>query len=235
MNNPSKYLKTVLLGLAMVIVTAIAAVADPINLQANTSGVFTAGSSGGAIGSGGSSITATTGGTSSTITFTSTTPQINVAIDPGQASNITLGVFTVTSNSGLALPSGPNFGGANFSLTVSFTVPSGVTAQTFTGTLTGRIITTASSAEIQWSSPTVLTFASSAGPIRITIEPTTAINPPVGSGGANAPSDIRARIQLEVTPTPPPNPIPEPATLILMGSGLFGLAAARKRKGQKAE
>jgi hypothetical protein len=224
MNNPKRYLRLWIAGLAVLILCATSALADPITLRANTTGSFGAGSSGATVGDSGTSLTATAGGTSAKITFTSTTPQINVGLNPGEVTNITLGVFKVDSNSGLPLPSGPNFGGATFQLTITFTLPGDVTPQTFTGNLTGRIVQTASSTEIQWTSPLTLTFNSpTAGVIRLTIEPTTTINPPP-VGGGNPGSEIRARIELG-----PGAAIPEPATLILLGSGLAGLAAAGRK------
>lgn len=226
------FLSGVLTCLAVFLV-AVVVKADPITLQANTSGSFTSGSSGATVSNGGASITATSGSSSSTVTFSSTKPQIDVALEPGQSSNITLGVFSVTSNSMQALNQGPSFGGASFSLTVTFTVPGDAGAGTFQGNLTGRIIQTASTAEIQWTTPTVLTFTSASGAtFSITIEQTTAINPPILSGGSNAPSDIRARITLVTGPT---GTVPEPATLVLLGSGLFGIAAAARRKKAGAE
>ncbi len=214
--------------IAFLMAGAATVFADPIVLRANTSGSFAAGSSGATVGGGGSSITATAGGTTSTINFSSVTNQINVALNPGEVSNITLGVFNVTSNSRLPLTDGPSFGGSSLKLTVSFTVPGDVGAGVFTGNLTGRIIETASSTEIQWTSPLTLTFTSATGAtFTLTIEPTTTINPPLTGGISNPPSQIRAKITVVKGPSPD---VPEPATMVLLGSGLFGLAAFARRK-----
>jgi hypothetical protein len=202
--------------------------ADPITLQANTSGIFNPGSSGATVGGGGGTITATAGGTSSTITFNTVPNQVSVAINPGEVTNVTLGVFSVTSNSRLPLAQGPNFSGAQFTLTVSFTVPSGAGSQQFNGNLTGQIIETASSTVIQWTSPLTLTFTSANGTVfQLTIESITTINPPLTGGVSNPPSQIRARLTVLTGPT---GEIPEPGTLLLLSSGLFGLAAVARRK-----
>jgi hypothetical protein len=225
MNNPRRHLMLWITGLAALTLCATSALADPITLQANTTGAFGAGSSGATVSNGNTTLTATAGGTSSTINFPANSAQFRVALNPGEVTNITLGTFETTSNSTLPLLSGPNFTGATFTLTITFTVPGDLAPQTFNANLRGQIIQTASSAQVQWTSPTTLTFVSpTVGTIRLTIEPTTDINPP-GAGGANPPSEIRARIELVQGTVV----IPEPATLILLGSGLAGLAAAGRK------
>jgi hypothetical protein len=231
MNNPKTSFRMLLPVLCVLVLSAISTFADPIQLTANTAGVFTAGSSGATVSNGGRTISSTNSAGTSTITFSSTTPQLNVAVNSGEGSNITLGVFNVSSTAASG-SSGPGFGGANFALTVSFTVPSGVAPQTFNGTLTGSINQTASGAVVQWTSPTTLTFNTPNGSvITLNVESFTTINPPGAAGAANPPSEIRGRISVTA-----PAPIPEPATLVLMGSGLAGLAAvARRRRAGKAE
>ncbi len=216
-------LRAVMQTAVALMVLAVAAMADPITLQANTTATFT----------GVDSVVTTTSGTvqvttatigASKLRFESQLPQISVALNPGEASNITLGVLRVES-SGLT-----SLSGVRLSVNVLFTVPDGNSSQAFTGNLTGTVNTTASGAEIQWGSPLTLSFASSNGAVwKVTIEPTTAINPP-SIDGSNTPSQIRARIAVTQGPA---GEVPEPATLLLLGSGIVAIGRQIRRRGAK--
>ena len=209
--------------ISILTISAVSVLADPINLQANTTATFGAGSSGAVVNGSGCTapcITATNASGTSTITYSAAAPQINVTLNPGEISNVTLGVLTSTSTATAALGSGPSFSGATIQLTVTFTVPGGLSPQTFSGVLTGTVISTASGSIVQWTSPTTLTFNSpTAGTITLTIESFTPISAPSNPN----PNRIRATISV----TGPV--IPEPSTLFLLGGGLFGLAAATRK------
>lgn len=210
--------------ISVLTISAASVLADPINLQANVGATFGAGSSGAVVNGGGCAapcITATNASGTSTISFSSALPEINVTINPGEFSNVTLGVITSTSTAPLPLGSGPSFSGATITLTVSFTVPGGIAPQSFSGVLTGTVVSTASGAIIQWTSPTTLTFnAPGGGTITLTIESFTPVNAPTD----NNPNRIRDTISVTGGPA-----IPEPGTLFLLGGGLFGLAAAARK------
>lgn len=205
--NPQRLIFTLLITTALALTQAARSQAGLLSViaQASTSGIFSAGLSGAAIGDNGASITATaTDSSTSTIRFSSLASQINVTLNPDDSTDVQLGELLVTSNSNLPLTQAPNFGGARFAVTVNFTSPSGTTAQTFSGVLTGRIAASSAAAEIQWLSPLSHTFMTGSGEqLKLTIEPTTFLNqaPTSVTGNLNVP--IKAQLLLVKANTPP--------------------------------
>ena len=208
-----------LLGaLTLFFVGLVSASAAPVTFTAGTTGTFAVGSSGGALGSGGSAITI--GPT--TITFSSLPNELNVNLNPGESSNITLGVFNATSTSA----NSNSVNGATFTLNITFTLPGDTSPKpaTYNATLTGSISSGASGAVVTWSATTLNFSSPTAGTFTLTIEPTTPINSPASPNA----SRIRGTITYNAAAA-----IPEPLTLLTLGSGLAGLAALGRRRKQK--
>lgn len=196
-----------LLGaLTLLTLGLISASAAPVTFSANTSGSFS-------VGGNSSGSTLTIGGT--TVTFASKPNEVNVALNPGESSNITLGVFNATSGGSNALNA------ASFTLTITFTLPNDVSGKTVSATLSGTISSGASGAQVNWSTTTLTFNSPSAGTFTLTIEPSTPINSPISPDA----SRIRGTITYNAAAA-----IPEPLTLLTLGSGLAGLAALGRRR-----
>jgi hypothetical protein len=129
---------------------------------------------------------------------------------------VTLGQFTAASS--VPLGTGPNFSGSTFALNVSFTAPPGSGSGIFNATLNGQLTQSSSGVQVQFINP-VLSFNSSAGAFSLVVDPISYI---VGTTN-NTP--ITARLTLGDAAA-----IPEPATLLLLGTGLAGIASAIKKR-----
>lgn len=210
------------LGVAALCFAAMTGVADPVNLVANTAGTFGAGCAGCTISPSGTSIS--TAGT--TISFASPSPAFNVTlVPPGEPgpnfTTVNLGILSATAGPA----SGADFSGASFTLNVNFTTPADAGQQSFTGALTGQVFTNASTARINWTGPTTLTFVSpTQGTFTLSVEPFTPINNP-GDNTLN----VRGTLTLV---SGPQAAIPEPATLLLLGTGLLGAVGLKRRTGR---
>ena len=205
MKNLATMLKPLAMSVALLAIFAISqgtAKADVITFT--STGTFT----GPGAGSGTSTYTVGSGANLTTLTFTD---GANSTVAP-PASNVNFGVITIaTSGSGASLD------GTTVTLNIVQTSPTGG-SNTFVGQLTGTIFVTpapgGSTAQLVFTTNTF-----TIGNVIYTIDPFYRLPAP-GTGN-----------QVTLQGTVNTAPIPEPATMILLGTGLAGVAASvRKRR-----
>jgi len=207
MKNFATMFKSLAMGVALIAIFGVGQIAkaDPVTVSGTSTGTVT-------------------GTAASFLTFTGNTFSATTAGGVGSFSGTNrIGTFALSSTAGETPVSG------NFTLNLTFTAPSGIDggpATTYTATVSGTISTpTVGGVEIVFDNPNqTFTFTNANGSGTFTVE--LANNLFVQSGNT---ANLTAGLRGDQTP------VPEPATMLLLGTGLAGVAARIRKRRKNAQ